>query len=147
MKIEHYKGLVIDRFRERFPEYKIQLNSLEGDVRHLGLSVFGVEKHKFSDVQDLILDIDCEFGVGNGFAVTPLVKSLEVTQKYYPEFLPAQAIAGLEKLEEIESDTITGGLQRSSNIYQLTNEWNRLPSQSFENSFSRAANEELALAA
>lgn len=147
MTLEHFKGLVTNRFKERFPRFKTHLECLEGDSQHLGLSVFGVEKGMLSEVQELILDIDCELGISNGFVVTPLVKSLEVTLKYYPDFLPTQAVDALEELGESESAAVTNELQRSSSIYQLTSEWKRMPPHSFETSFSRAANDELALAA
>jgi hypothetical protein len=95
----------------------------------LGVSVFGVESSQVKAVRNLILAYDLKFCAGRGMALTPLVRSLETTRKFYPALMP-QAAVSVEYWEQFQVEE-----------YAMAGIW-LMPSTP-----CMAGNEELALAA
>jgi hypothetical protein len=72
---------------ETFPGYHIQLDQLSENPGDLGVSVYGVVPQVMRRVKDKILDLDEEFCTNTTYCLVPLVRNLETTQRYYPQYL------------------------------------------------------------
>jgi hypothetical protein len=68
--------------------YKALIQPSADDAQTLCVRVFGVPKKCISEVENLIFDIQDRLVESSDFMLLPMVKSLEVTKEYYPEYLP-----------------------------------------------------------
>lgn len=82
------KTAVENAILKAFPNVRVRIGSLLEEDRHLGVEVFAVEKADVNAVEELILNLDWDLGVPNGFGLTPLVVNREATREHYPEMLP-----------------------------------------------------------
>ena len=57
-----------------------------GGTGFLEVSVYRVPPTEVRAVKDLILELDTQLCVGTEKAVTPLVRDIETTNRYYPQF-------------------------------------------------------------
>jgi hypothetical protein len=85
---ENIENAVRERFSARFPALHPHFATSQDDESVIGVSVFGVDPSEVRAVRDFILDLDAELAVGEGFVLTPMVRNLEVTRKFYPQHLP-----------------------------------------------------------
>lgn len=88
MTIEQLKTRVSAELRAVIPNAVIQINPLSKNAGDLGVSVFAVEHGDVRTVKDIILNLDGELCIGTEFSLTPMVRDMDTTRKYYPQFLP-----------------------------------------------------------
>lgn len=89
MNIDELKLHVRAVLSSALPSLTIKIEQLADQTGDLGVSVFGVEKNMVKWVREIILDLDTELCSQTDFALTPLVRDIETTRKYYPQFLSA----------------------------------------------------------
>ena len=101
------KSLVRSRLLGQFPSYVLQFESAGEDQYCLGVGVYGVECGRVRIVESSILDIDEWFCAGTPFVLIPLVRSREVTMRYYPHLArPWTTTAGLTHSSSVEADPV-----------------------------------------
>lgn len=71
--------------QEKFPEYPVGVNG-GSDIWSLCVYVLNVPDEARERVQQFILDLGDDKDIVGGFLVLPMVKSVEVTKQYYPQF-------------------------------------------------------------
>jgi len=86
MTIEEIKLKITSTIKESFPKVVVVISTFDcpSDVI---VSVFSVEPNDVRAVKDLILNLDAEVCTISEFCITPLVRNMEITEKYYPQYL------------------------------------------------------------
>jgi len=143
MNVEELKQCVRAALATAFPSYTVQIAAVAENPGDLAVSVFGVDRDAVHWVKDKILDLDEELCVGTKFALTPLVRDLTTTRKFYPQHISPWTV--VNKLKQTETIAIN-----DCEIFVLQEDvhaavdW--VSARSTDECLS-AANEELALAA
>src|SRR5438270_7870908 len=70
-----------------FPKFAITFEAIEDDPFHVGVNVFGVERDLVKWVEERVLDLGTKLCENTEFLLTPLVRDLDTTQRFYPQFL------------------------------------------------------------
>ena len=145
MIIEELKKHVRAVLCAAFPAHNIQIAQLGENSGDLGISVFGVERNAVRWVKDTILSLDAELCAHTEFALTPLVRDVEVTRKYYPQFLSAWT-AEMDRGQHCLSEPLVAAPTANLGDFSERDSaaWTPAVSASL---CAWAANEELALAA
>jgi len=145
MNIEELKMHVRVVLTASLPSVTIQIAPLSENDGDLGVSIFGVERRAVRWVKDIILDLDAELCSGTQFALTPLVRDLETTRKFYPQFLTPWTVEvdlGQACLAEPKTNDQFASL--ADFVENEAAEWVPVVTPEF---YAMASNEELALAA
>jgi len=77
---------ILARLRSKFRGYHIEFRDIPEEPHLIGVAVFGVETEFIASVEDEIFNAE-ELVTHLGYALIPMVKSLETTRNYYPRFL------------------------------------------------------------
>lgn len=165
MSIESIKHIVEERIRGNYHNYPILLSESPEEVETLWLQVFAVPAKRVREVKDFIHDLQDEIGDANGILLLPMVKSIEVTKKHYPQYAPTDfsfmttVTGGFYEKIEINWDMVqsipqlTNDLSQTNKVavpdYQLLQSLYTGTDDSFQSSapVKKATDAELALAA
>ena len=141
MKIGEIKNCIKLVLNAEFPAVTVRFESVCDDEFHIGVSVYGVEAAVVKKVKERILDLDEDLCSGTEFAITPLVRDLDTTAKYYPDYLfPWTSVQSSCAIYSEADVLVVSDLKLDMNFEAV---W----AFSSEPFCSSAQNEELALAA
>jgi len=73
--------------QSRFPEYPVQVRPSMDEAETLCVYVFCVDPKRVDVVDDAIFALQEKLCPGEEYLFLPMIKTLEVTRQYYPEFL------------------------------------------------------------
>ena len=94
MTIDDLKKHVGTMLTAAFPTVTIHFDRIGDDPFHIGVSVYGVDANAVKWVKSKILEIDEKLCANTDFAITPLVRDVATTEKYYPQFVsPWKSVA------------------------------------------------------
>lgn len=142
MNAEELKDCVRAALTSAMPKYAIQIEELDGQAGDLGVAVFDVEPEMVKWVRETILDLDAELCIATEFALTPLVRDVETTRKFYPQFMTPWTIE-VDRGQSAQCESIPAAAPDSLLVI-ADGAWT--PSVAVE-VCAMAANEDLALAA
>jgi hypothetical protein len=86
MDISELKAHVSHKIQTAFPTAHVRISQLSEDPGDLGVSVFNVAKDQVRAAKDLILDLDEELCLKQNWALIPMVRDVETTVRFYPQF-------------------------------------------------------------
>jgi len=75
--------------QNRFPEYPVQVRPSMDEAETLCVYMFCVDPQRVDEVDDAIFALQAELCPGEEYLFLPMIKTLEVTRQYYPEFIRA----------------------------------------------------------
>jgi hypothetical protein len=87
--IEDITNAVRDTIRRAFSAYPVDIQTSPEEETTLWVQVFAVRAEDVRAVKDMILQLQDEvIDAECGILLLPMVKNIEVTKKYYPQFAP-----------------------------------------------------------
>jgi hypothetical protein len=76
------------------PEYKVDIQASADDAFVLCVRVYGVPKAQVEQVEMRVFDLEERLLPGTRYILLPMIKNLDITREYYPEYLPAEPAPG-----------------------------------------------------
>lgn len=136
MNFENVKQVVLNKVDDFCLGLIVLFSNFSAEGSHVTVSVFGVPKSKVRELRELLLDLDNLFCAGKGLALTPLIRDIETTERFYPQYAADHSWIGFGRpcLEDWKSQP------EHPSLFAVTPEM--CPGKALQ-----AANEELALAA
>jgi len=81
-----------------FPSFPVTVFDSPDDRRILCVRVFAVPVNMVREVKASIRRIERNLIYNEEYILLPMVKNLEVTRQYYPEYLPSESFKSVEQL-------------------------------------------------
>ena len=81
-----------------FPSFPVTVFESPDDRRILCVRVFAVPVNMAPEIKAAIRRIERNLIHGGEYILLPMVKNLEVTRQYYPEYLPSEPFKSVEQL-------------------------------------------------
>lgn len=89
--IEEIRQLVAAGVTRVFPGYPVAIHESPEDSATLWVQVFGVPSDTVRAVKNAIHVLQQELPADADVLLLPMVKNLEITRQYYPQYLPPEA--------------------------------------------------------
>lgn len=102
MNTEKIQAKVRSALAVSFPNSTLVFDANPGGFNDIGVGVYGVSREDVRQVEDMILDLDWELCAGNGCVLTPRVRDMETTRRFYPHLLPRWKVAVAEDPDQME---------------------------------------------
>ncbi len=90
MNAQNIVGRIEEKINETYREYPVVVQESPEDSETLWVQVFAVPAPRVREVKNFIHDLQDGIGDESGVVLLPMVKNLEVTQKYYPQHAPVE---------------------------------------------------------
>jgi hypothetical protein len=130
---ELIKDIVATAMGAKFPEYKVLVRESHDDDDVLCVYVFGVLKKDLRDVTNFVLDLHDVYEAKFGVLITPMVKDLETTERYYQEHMPTtKPVSSARVLARVWLDSISEELPKIlyQNLGATAGAWDLMMSDS-----------------
>lgn len=85
------QAIILEAITKVFREYPATVEQSAEDQNVFCVRVYAVPENVVDEVEDLILDLQERISTDAEYILLPMVKNLEVTKEYYPEYLPDMA--------------------------------------------------------
>lgn len=81
---------IANKVTAAYHAYPVVVEESPEDTETLCVQVFAVPPPRVREVKNFIHDLQDEFGDALGVVLLPMVKNLEVTRNYYPQYAPVE---------------------------------------------------------
>lgn len=86
---------IIAVIEKAYPQYPVEIEAPMEDDQTVDIRVFAVPQDQVKSVKDFIYDLQREIVGGYNFVLLAMVKNIDVTREYYPEYMPASHGLGI----------------------------------------------------
>lgn len=109
--------VVARQVKARFGDYPVVVQESPEDPDSLWVQVFAVPEAQEFAVTDLILDLQDRVSPDCSVLLLPMVKTLEVTQRYYPQYAQTDSIQATETFFRFRLDRQPKGYVIASGVH------------------------------
>jgi hypothetical protein len=96
--LESVKDGLREALKKRFPAYPVVIQTAPDGDDTLWVRVFCVASEHADEIRQIIQDAEARLPGEYFVMLLPMIKSMETTKKYYPEFLPSEMIENCASL-------------------------------------------------
>lgn len=115
--LDSIRDVVARQVKDRFGDYPVVVQGSPEDPDSLWVQVFAVPEAQELAVTDLILDLQDTVSPDCSVLLLPMVKTLEVTRKYYPHYLSSEPIQSTDHVFRFLHQRQTGNYGIATGVH------------------------------